>query len=193
MERLGGQSRVERLILMGGPHQGTPKAVASLVLGPNLLPWGLMADRLARLIAEYPSAYQILPTYPCVVDQDGQPLDLLQEEGWLGAAQVPLARAAREFRRELGERSSVPTLSVFGYGLRTVTRLSLTRGLEAGWSDWTAAEDLAGDSSVPETSAVLPGSEIHPVQQYHGSLFVDNDVKMRLKLELLRPAGGAAR
>jgi hypothetical protein len=24
------------------------------------------------------------------------------------------------------------------------------------------------------------------VQQYHGSLFVDNDVKMRLKLELAR-------
>ncbi len=34
---------------------------------------------------------------------------------------------------------------------------------------------------------MLEGSEIHPVQQYHGSLFVDNDVKMRLKLELTRP------
>jgi len=39
---------------------------------------------------------------------------------------------------------------------------------------------------VPERSAVLDGTEIHPVQQYHGSLFVDNDVKMRLKLELSR-------
>jgi hypothetical protein len=44
----------------------------------------------------------------------------------------------------------------------------------------------SGDSTIPEQSAVLPGSEIHPVQQYHGSLFVDNDVKMRLKLELTR-------
>ncbi len=37
-----------------------------------------------------------------------------------------------------------------------------------------------------EHSAYLPGSEIHPVHQHHGSLFVDNDVKMRLKLELMR-------
>ncbi|MFZ1404356.1 MAG: hypothetical protein WAW03_14775 [Anaerolineae bacterium] len=26
--------------------------------------------------------------------------------------------------------------------------------------------------------------EIHPVQQVHGALYVDNDVKIRLKLEL---------
>jgi hypothetical protein len=37
-----------------------------------------------------------------------------------------------------------------------------------------------------QSSAVLPGSEIHPVQQNHGTLYVDNDVKMRLKLELTR-------
>jgi hypothetical protein len=47
----------------------------------------------------------------------------------------------------------------------------------------------SGDSSVPEASAVLPGTEIHPVHQYHGTLFNDNDVKMRLKLELLQNRG----
>jgi hypothetical protein len=52
--------------------------------------------------------------------------------------------------------------------------------------DFVYKNELAGDSTIPEHSAVLPGSEIHPVQQYHGSLFVDNDVKMRLKLELTR-------
>jgi len=39
---------------------------------------------------------------------------------------------------------------------------------------------------VLEKSAVLENTDIHPVQQYHGSLFVDNDVKMRLKVELAR-------
>ena len=39
---------------------------------------------------------------------------------------------------------------------------------------------------IPETSAVLERAEIHPVQQHHGSLYADNDVKMRLKLELTR-------
>ena len=39
---------------------------------------------------------------------------------------------------------------------------------------------------MPETSAVLENSEIHPVVQYHGSLYTDNDVLMRLKVELTR-------
>jgi hypothetical protein len=43
-----------------------------------------------------------------------------------------------------------------------------------------------GDIDIPTASAILDGSEIHPVQQHHGSLYVDNDVKMRLKLELTR-------
>jgi hypothetical protein len=41
---------------------------------------------------------------------------------------------------------------------------------------------------VPESSAILKGSEIHPVRQYHGALYTDNDVKMRLRLELTRDA-----
>lgn len=43
-----------------------------------------------------------------------------------------------------------------------------------------------GDTDVHESSAVLSGSEINPVQQNHGSLYVDNDVKMRLQVELTR-------
>jgi hypothetical protein len=50
--------------------------------------------------------------------------------------------------------------------------------------DVSYQETKEGDSTIPQKSAMLEGSEIHPVQQYHGSLFVDNDVKMRLKLEL---------
>ena len=44
--------------------------------------------------------------------------------------------------------------------------------------------DGSGDSSIPEASTVLEGSEIHPVEQYHEPLYTDNNVKMCLKLEL---------
>jgi hypothetical protein len=53
----------------------------------------------------------------------------------------------------------------------------------------TIGVEPSGDSSVPESSAVLPRTEIHPVRQYHGTLFNDKDVKMRLKLELLHGLG----
>jgi hypothetical protein len=46
-------------------------------------------------------------------------------------------------------------------------------------------DEECGDGTVAQDSAILPGSEIHPVQQLHGALYTDNDVKMRLKLELL--------
>jgi hypothetical protein len=41
----------------------------------------------------------------------------------------------------------------------------------------------SGDATVPEQSAIVEGSEIHPVQQAHGTLYVDRDVKKRLKTE----------
>ena len=186
VERLGGQRRVERLILMGGPHQGVPKAAASLVLGPNLLPFGLLGDRLRDVMATFASSYQILPTYPCAVDQDGKSYDLFSADAWLTEAQRPLIAAAREFRRELGHQSSVPAVSIFGYGLETITELKVRRGQGDMLSHFSLMAQPDGDSTVPKLSSILPGSEIHPVQQYHGSLFVDNDVKMRLKLELTR-------
>jgi pSer/pThr/pTyr-binding forkhead associated (FHA) protein len=184
VERLGGKARVERLVLMGGPHLGTPGALAGLVLGPRLLPFGLMGDRLRAVAATYPSSYQILPMYPCVLDQDGRPIDVLGDEAWIDDAQRPLVRSARELWADLPSGSSVPATSIFGYGGRTVTGLRASRDRRLAWSRLELVTGSDGDGSVPVPSALLEGSEIHPVRQEHGALFVDGDVKMRLKLEL---------
>ena len=85
-----------------------------------------------------------------------------------------------------GTVSSVPAVSIFGYGLKTKLRVKIDRGLDGGWQKVEFVEDTAGDLSVPSGSAVLKDSEIHPVFQEHGSLYVDDDVKMRLKVELTR-------
>ena len=185
IERLGGRSRVERAILMGGPHLGAVKALTSLLVAPSVLPFGLLGERLRRVVVTFPSSYQILPTYPCAVDQDGTPIHFLEDESWVTEDQVPLLRAAREFRRELGMSFSVPTLSIFGYGLKTLSGLTLKRN-NGAINDVVFNSEPNGDSGILVTSAILPGSDIHPVQQYHGALFADNDVRMRLKLELAR-------
>jgi hypothetical protein len=130
--------------------------------------------------------YQILPTYACAVDQQGQPIDVLSDETWLPETQRPLLRSAREFRRELGTRSRVPTVSIFGYGLKTVTGATVQRDAQGRWQKVDLAIEPSGDATIPEQSAVMKGSEIHPVQQVHGVLYVDSDVKMRLRLELTR-------
>jgi hypothetical protein len=77
-------------------------------------------------------------------------------------------------------------VSIFGYGLKTQLRAKVHRQSSGAWKEVEFIIDTAGDQSVPTGSAVLKGSEIHPVFQEHGSLYVDDSVRMRLKLELTR-------
>ena len=80
----------------------------------------------------------------------------------------------------------MPSVSIFGYGLDTILHVKIHRAADGHWEKVDFVEDKAGDLSVPSGSAVLKKSEIHPVFQEHGSLYVDDDVKMRLKVELTR-------
>jgi pSer/pThr/pTyr-binding forkhead associated (FHA) protein len=184
VERLGGKHKIGRLLLMGGPHQGAPAALTNLLAGPDLLPFGLLGDRLRSVIATFPSAYHLLPIYPCVFDQAGAPLELDVNASWLSDPQRPLLQAARGFRQQLGMQSSVPTVCIFGYNMKTVTRVAVDRDDQGKWQHVKLSTDSSGDGTVPQNSTVLPGADVHPVAQSHGALFVDNDVKMRLKVEL---------
>lgn len=185
LERLGGRRKVERAIFLGGPHSGAPYAFASLLQGPNLLPLGLMNARLRTLLSTYPSWYQILPTYPFVADQRST-FNVLTDESWLNERERPLLRNARAFRAELGTASSVPSVCVFGYGIKTITGANVEREGMGLCHKGSFVVTPKGDGTIPEVSSVLEGAEIHPVRQYHGSLFGDSDVKMRLKHELTR-------
>ena len=185
IERCGGKDKVDRLILMGGPHLGTPGAVSSLLFGPEVLPFGLLGEKLRKVISTFETSYQILPVYACGVDQFGQAFNFLKEDAWLNPEQKPLWQAAREFKKELGTTTSVPTTCIFGYGQKTVDRIKLLRQPDGRLSNSVYETRANGDGSVPENSAVLEGADFHPVHQLHGVLFVDNDVKMRLRLELI--------
>jgi pSer/pThr/pTyr-binding forkhead associated (FHA) protein/pimeloyl-ACP methyl ester carboxylesterase len=186
VERLGGKRTVERILLMGGPYHGTPKGLACILSGPSLLPFGMGAERMRQILATFPSAYITLPTYRCVTDQHGNHIDVLRDESWLPEHQRPFLRLIRSYWHEVGTTSSVPAVSIFGYGLKTKLRAKVDRGPDGQWEKVEFIEDTAGDKSVPSGSAVLKGSEIHPVLQEHGSLYVDDDVRMRLKVELTR-------
>jgi pSer/pThr/pTyr-binding forkhead associated (FHA) protein len=188
INQLGGDRKVERIMLMGGPHQGTPRALTSLVMGAELLPFGLMGEQLRDIMRTFHSSYQYLPFYPCVVDLAGgrRAIDLLTEDEWLPEGHRGLLDYGRAFRKEVGLRLKVPGVSIFGYGQRTLTGVQVARDLQRSWRKVDLIYDNNGDLMVPEESAILPGTDIHPVEQAHGSLYVDNDVRMRLKIELMR-------
>lgn len=185
VERLGGNRLVDKLLLMGGPHQGAPEALTTLLSGPNLLPFGLLGERLRDVLSTFPSAYQILPRYACVQDEKGQPVDIYTNPTWLPEERRPLLALAQEFQNELAfAPPSVPTVCIFGYAQNTITDLHVQRTELGNWQKLNLQRVEAGDNTVPQASAVLPGADVHPVQQHHGSLYVDNDVRMRLTVEL---------
>jgi pSer/pThr/pTyr-binding forkhead associated (FHA) protein len=187
LARLGGDKIVERAMLMGGPHLGVPRAVMGLLVGPNILPLGIMGEKSRQVSMTFPTTYQILPTTDFPIGERGEKINFLENEQWLPEANRPLLRSAREFRREIASRLGVSVLSIFGYGIKTITDISIDGWIDGKLNNVVFLHEPKGDSGIPEASGVLEGSEIHPVQQYHGALFVDNDVKMRLKLELTRP------
>jgi len=185
VERYGGKDKIDKLILMGGPHLGTPAAVSSLLFGPDVLPFGIMGEALRKVISTFYTSYQILPVYDCGVDQFGKPYNFMKDDGWLAPEQLSLWQTAREFKRELGLSTSIPTTCIFGYGQKTVDRIKLNRNTDNRIVQSVYESKTNGDGSVPENSAILEGADFHPVHQLHGVLFVDNDVKMRLRLELI--------
>jgi pSer/pThr/pTyr-binding forkhead associated (FHA) protein len=186
VERLGGKKKVGRLVLMGGPHSGAPHTFAAMVEGVNLFPLGVLDRWLREILAAWPSTYHLLPVYPCVATSTGTPFDTLANESWLPEPRRKLLAVTREFRTELGTRSSVPTVCIFGYGLKTITKVRLECDADGLCRSISSLAELAGDGSVPEFSACMARTEIHPVRQHHGVMFVDSDVKKRLKLELMR-------
>lgn len=187
IERLGGHKRIERVILMGGPHKGAVKGLVTMLVAPQVLPFGIMGERLRQIVLTFPSAYQILPDYPAGVDQHGTNINFMQDDRWVEEQYKPQFQIGREFRNELEPTATIPAVAIFGYGIKTIYEVSVVRDAAGKIQAAEYRSDNIGDASVLEQSAYLPGSEIHPVQQNHGSLFVDNDVKMRLKLELTRP------
>ena len=187
IEKLDGYKQVERVILMGGPHHGAVKGLTSLLVAPEVLPFGIMGERLREIMMSFPSSYQIIPDYAVGTDQNGAEINFLEYKDWLDERHLPLLKLGQEFRAELASSARIPSVTIFGYGIKTISNVSVIRNDQGKLQDVDYFSENIGDGSVLEKSAFLSGCEIHPVHQHHGSLFVDNDVKMRLKLELTQP------
>jgi hypothetical protein len=145
-----------------------------------------MGEKLRQLIIGFPSVYQLIPCFNCGLDQHGQAVDWLQDDSWLPPSQRANLHIAADFRAELRHPLTTPTVCIFGYGLKTIAGVNIERGCDGACENLNLATSDEGDGTVPESSAVLPGAEIHPVHQYHEALHADNDVKKRLKIELTR-------
>ena len=186
LDQLGGDAAAGRAVLMGGPQLGIPKFIVAILAGLSVLPFGMMGERLRRVVSTFPSAYQTLPTYACVFDAQGSPIDVYADDRWLLEPRGDFLRDGLAFRRELSDHARVPTTCIFGYGMKTISKIIVDVTAEGRWANPRFLQETIGDGTIPDASAILQGADIHPVQQHHEALYTDSDVKMRLKLELTK-------
>ena len=181
-----GHRRVDQLITIGTPHLGAPEAVSSLTPGAQLphvpVPhFRLLGDRMRKTIYDFESMFQLVPEYACANSAADANIVPLESDVWLPPSHRARLSLGRELRRDLQRASSVPVLSIVGYGQQTITGLSLTPDPATDGVRLRPTFSAGGDGVVPTASASLEGSDILPVRQAHGTLFVDRDVRRRLR------------
>ncbi|WP_395845261.1 CHAT domain-containing protein [Cystobacter fuscus] len=166
LECLGGWKDTRALITFGTPHRGSLLALQALALGfrKDLGPVNLVD--LSEMVRSLPSAYQLLPIYPCVRLADGR---LVRPGETQGLGQLDPKRAAeglafqREIESALAANAKSSEYLERGYDLYPVvgTFQPTLQGARVGASgavEMLLSEpdgpDHAGDGTVPRVSAL---------------------------------------
>jgi len=159
LEVLGGREYTRKLITLGTPYRGSMNALNALVNGYslNLGPFGITLDELVRSL---PSAYQLLPTYDCLVDEDltYQTLDAVD----LPNLTHDDVKRALDFHAEIAKavevnRTSPPyeTYAIKGVDQPTYQSAQLRDG-KAEMNRYRKGQNYYGDGTVPRPSAHPP-------------------------------------
>ncbi|WP_375770982.1 CHAT domain-containing protein [Archangium gephyra] len=172
LECLGGWKDTRALITFGTPHRGSFMALQALALGfrKDLGPLNLFD--LTEMVRSLPSAYQLLPIYPCVQMPDGRIVRPGEAQG-IGGLDPVRAAQGLAFQREIesamlaNSRSSAyleqgyhlhPVVGTFQPTLQGV-RVQASGALEMLYSH-PDGTDHGGDGTVPRVSA-FPLEERH--------------------------------
>lgn len=165
LECLGGWKNTRALITFGTPHRGSFMALQALSLGFRKKLGPVKLFDLSAMVRSLPSAYQLLPTYPCVQLADGS---LVRPGEAQGIPHLDPTRAAeglafhREILSAVESNSRSAEYLERGYHLHPVVgtfqptlqgaRLT-SSGLEMLHS-LPDDRDMAGDGTVPRVSAM---------------------------------------
>src|SRR6266487_389804 len=166
LEVLGGWRHARMLITLGTPHRGSVKALDFLVNGVRKRIGPVTLVELTELIRSLPSAYQLLPIYPCV-GKDENELESLERltAQTLGGLDLSRARAGIEFHRTI-ERSVKANSEQQEYAASPYRLLPVVGTYQPTFQSALLTDDgvrpiysykgrsmLGGDGTVPRLSA----------------------------------------
>jgi len=162
----GGAERCLLLVSLGTPYRGAARAIGAIAHGVPKIP-GRTGQRLHRMLASLPSVHELLPTYDCLIDADGNRTPLaallpgaIADTGLFGAAAAFHAQTQGAVE-DLGG-AMPPTLAVVGQHQVTATlaRWAADGDVEVlGDVDWPTPDGprrSRGDGTVPRASAQPP-------------------------------------
>ena len=113
IERLSGHKHIERAILMGGPHKGAVKGLFSMLVAPQVLPFGIMGERLRQVALSFPlTTRSSLTTPPVLTSMELRSISWRTIAGWMISIS-PYYKRARSFAANWRPpRRSHPSLSL---------------------------------------------------------------------------------
>ncbi|WP_322756055.1 lipase/acyltransferase domain-containing protein [Frankia sp. Cas3] len=157
---LGGWEVCRALVTLGTPHRGAPKALDWLVNCPRV--GGFAVPGAAEVLGGWPSAFELLPRYPVVLDSaTGQPLYPYQLPlpGFAGKATAAF-QTHLEIEREwaaIPSGRAPEVVPVFARGHATHGR-AVWDGAQVTVSkqdaEWLPNAGWAGDATVPAIAAI---------------------------------------
>ncbi|MDF0667789.1 MAG: hypothetical protein P0119_17200 [Nitrospira sp.] len=201
LEVLGGWRHTKMLVTLGTPHRGSVKALDFLANGLRKKIGPVTLIELTALIQSFPSAYQLLPIYPCVGEEEHelQALEHLNIKT-LGSLDMERAREGIAFHRKIercikvNERdpmyiaSRYRLLPVVGTYQPTFQSALLTDDGVRPLYTYKGQTMLDGDGTVPRLSATpieLSKSKVETfVACPHASLQNFDPVRVQLRAAL---------
>jgi hypothetical protein len=194
IECLGGWTDTRMLITFGTPFHGSVKALHVLSNGLQIKVGPITVFDFSSMIRTFPSAYQLLPDYPCIDMGDGKGRVRLAE------VQAPLPNIAPErlqdsinFYREMATKvAENEQLPGYGYQIHalvgteqeTQLRGEVANGAFIGYNDYPP-EHWQGDTTVPWISAHPLDHGVPEFGTYypecHGSIQNGDDVLMNVR------------
>jgi pimeloyl-ACP methyl ester carboxylesterase len=196
VECLGGWEFTRRLITIGTPHRGAPKAAGFLVNGMKK-GYGPFGADLSAMLRSCPSVYELLPLYPCV-SQGGPQLRVIEAIDRALLPRIDRARAASaaSFHAHIADsvraNDSNPRYLASGYTLVPIVGIDQPTAQAIHIQDDRAilleglrSADDDGDGTVPRGSATPAelfgkGRELY-ASEFHGALQNNDPVLVNLR------------
>lgn len=161
--------RVNRLIMLGTPHEGSFDAVTTLrATGSTIQKLAKWIDQkhdaaelVNKVINTFPGLHELLPSKRVTGG-----MDVYEDGFWTGDFPKPHPdhlKAAASFRAKLAPADE-RFFQISGIDLETTT------SIETGESDFQYVKSVSGDGTVPITSAKLEGAKQYYVKAEHGGM-----------------------